>query len=70
MREVKTRLFRITQASENSIPFTIMGLKSVFGSDECDFVSEFDPKTGDYYVVLVTSTDVAEALLLQILTYK
>lgn len=70
MREVKTRLFRITQASEESIPFTIIGLKSVFGPDECDFVKEFDPKTGDYYVVLVTTSDVAEALLVQIKTFK
>jgi hypothetical protein len=70
MNVVKTRLFRITQASEDSIVFTIIGLKSVFGPDECDFVKEFDAKTGDYYVVLVTNSDVAEALLVQIRTFK
>ncbi len=50
---IKTRLFRVLQASSGSIPYVIVGLVNKFlQSPEYVFASEFDPKSGDHYVIV------------------
>lgn len=50
---IKTRLFRITQAAEDSLGYTLVGLRAEWGGVQFD--SEFDPKTGDFYVTMLAS---------------
>lgn len=61
-----TRLFRINQASHECIPYIIYGLRWHWTSADYEFGSEFDSKTGDYYVTLKTNYEVPEPILKKI----
>jgi hypothetical protein len=67
---MKTKLFRIAQVSENAIVYLIEGLCGHYSAKGCSFVSEFDPKSGDYYVVLEATAEVTEDILPKILSYN
>jgi hypothetical protein len=56
-----TRLFRITQASHGALDYIIEGLRNRYASADYKFDSEFDAKTGDYYVVVNTNFTIPEA---------
>lgn len=66
--KTSARLFKIPQVSVEVIPYVLAALRTQWTSVDYEFASEFDAKSGDYYVVLKTYFEMSERMLNQIIS--